>query len=118
MATPQKKSKIGIDKITIIWYNIDVIRKGEVIYMLENVVEVLDIKNECANRTTTVEVMNKITGQVFIGVAKCRPQDKYDSFVGFGIAFEKAVKDLFDTVLFDYEHGYDYMAEFLFKLNK
>lgn len=86
--------------------------------MLENVIEIVDVKNECANRTTTVEIVSKITGEIFTGVAKRHPQDTYNSFVGFDIAFKRAVCNMLCTVLYDYAHGIDYMAEFLFKLNK
>ena len=45
--------------------------------MLDNVVKVLKVMYKHTG-TTIVEIMNKITGEIFIGVAKCNPKDKFN----------------------------------------
>ena len=85
--------------------------------MLDNVVELLSVKYDYKG-TTIVDVMNKITGEIFTGVAICNPKDKFNSSVGFEISYLRAVQSMLDTVIKDYCMGYDYMFEFLSKLNK
>lgn len=85
--------------------------------MLDNVVKVLRVMYKHTG-TTIVEIMNKITGEIFIGVAKCNPKDKFNSSVGFEIGYCRALQSMLDTVVKDYCMGYDYIDEFLSKLNK
>ena len=85
--------------------------------MLDNVVEVLSVMYDYKG-TTTVEIMNKITGEIFTGVARCNPKDRFNSSFGFEIGYLRAVQSMLDTVIKDYCTGYDYMFEFLSKLNK
>ena len=85
--------------------------------MLGNVVKVLSVRYDYKG-TTIVEVGNKITGEIFNGVAKCHPKDKFNNAVGFEIGYCRALQSMLDTVVKDYCMGYDYINEFLSKLNK
>ena len=85
--------------------------------MLDNVVKVLRIMYKHTG-TTIVEIMNKITGEIFIGVAKCNPKDKFSGEVGFEIGYFRAFQSMLDTAIKDYCMGYKYLHELKNELNK
>lgn len=85
--------------------------------MLDNVVKVLSIMYDYKG-TTTVEVMNKITGEIFTGVARCNPQDSFNGWVGFEIGYFRAFQSMLDTAIKDYCMGYKYLHELKNELNK